>query len=89
MPPAGSSLDKKCSQLPEPNGTEGDFDRPTYDEFHRLRLRRGNARKDSTTELITRLPTMVAVGRKRACDKEDSEDTSEEMPATQEKRRRV
>ena len=46
-------------------------------------------RKDSIGELETRAPTMDAVGRKRACSREDTMDPSEDKPLTQEKCRCV
>ena len=82
--PAGSSFDKKCTQLLAPDGTQGACGEP-----HQLRRQRGRARKDSKAELGTRLSTVDAVERKSAGDKEDAVGTPEEIPVTQEERCRV
>ena len=51
--------------------------------------RKDYTRKDSEAEVRTRLPTMVAVGQKHAREMADAMDTYEDLPASQEKRRRV
>ena len=87
VPPVGSPFDRNRTQLLESGGTQGGYNRPTFDEPYQLCPRRGYAGKDSEAVLTTRLSTMDAVGQKRVRGKEDAAETPEEMPATQEKHR--
>ena len=70
---------------PGAGGAHGDYEHLTHDELRRLRRKRGYARNGSKTHPST----VDAVERKRVRDIEDTMGTSEDIPAMQEKRRRV
>ena len=70
-------FDENCADLQAAANTPGDNGNPTYDELLNPFCRRGYARQDSIAVLKTRLPTMDAVGRKRACGMGDAMSTTE------------
>ena len=70
LPLASSSFDEDCSQLHEPEVTQGDYGQLTCDGPHELRWGRGYDRNDSEAVLKTCLAERKRYGylRRYACD---------------------